>query len=680
VTQHVQFLLLGLGGGAVIAALAIGLVLTYRASGVVNFAHAALGMWIAYTYLGLRADGRLIVPIIGLPDRISLLPDGYRFSWATALGISLALAAVYGLVVYVLAFRPLRNAPALAKVVASLGLFLYLLAVADLRIGAQGAVVSKTERILGDDVVRIVGIAVPQDRLWLLAIVVVVTVVLVSVFRYTRFGLATRAAAESEKGAVLLGYSPDRLAAINWMVSAVLAGGAVILIAPIAGLNPSATSLLIVPALAAALVGGFRSFTLTAVAGLAIGMVQSEVLNLRTQWDWLPDIGLQMGIPLVLIIITMAVRGETLPTRATLHEGRFPRAPRPRHPVVSVSALALVAIVALLVLDSSWRQGIIISTVTAVIALSIVVLTGYVGQISLMPMALAGISAFAMIKLSASAHVGFPWSPLLATLLAVAVGLVVGIPAVRVRGMNLAIATLAAAVAVEELVLKWNWFAGGLGGAKVPRPRLFGIDLGIQATGDAFPRPAFGILAVVVLAAATLVVAHLRRGRTGLRWLAVRGNERAAAAAGVDVRQVKLRAFALSSALAGLGGTLLAYEYDTLSVNSFTVFQSLALLAVTYLGGIASLGGVLVAGVMTQGGVLTAAIGGESSQAQFAINGLLLIVVAVVYPEGISGAIGAFVARARRRRVTSESTDGPPQPTEHGSRAPASPEASRSGP
>ncbi len=119
------------------------------------------------------------------------------------------------------------------------------------------------------------------------------------------------------------------LAAVNWMLGAVLAGGAVILIAPIAGLNPSATSLLIVPALAAALVGGFRSFGLTMAAGLAIGMVQSEVLNLRTQWDWLPDIGLQMGIPFVLIIVTMVVRGETLPTRATLHHGRFPRAPRP---------------------------------------------------------------------------------------------------------------------------------------------------------------------------------------------------------------------------------------------------------------------------------------------------------------------------------------------------------------
>ncbi len=140
------------------------------------------------------------------------------------------------------------------------------------------------------------------------------------------------------------------------------------------------------------------------------------------------------------------------------------------------------------------------------------------------------------------------------------------------------------------------------------------------------------------------MIAHLRRGRTGLRWLAVRGNERAAEAAGVDVRQVKLRAFALSSLLAGLGGTLLAYEYDTLSVNSFTVFQSLALLAITYLGGIASLGGVLVAGLLTQGGVLTAAIGGQSSETQFAVNGLLLIVVAAVYPEGISGAITALFA------------------------------------
>ncbi len=654
--DHLQYLLLGLGGGAVIAGLALGLLLTYRASGVVNFAHAALGMWIAYSYLALRRDGDLLLPVIGLPDTVSLLPEGYRFSWATALLIAMVLASVYGLVIHALVFRPLRHAPSLAKVVASLGLFLYLLAIADLRTGDQGAALTRTEALLPDGVVTIAGLEVPQDRIWLLALVVVVTGSLAALYHLSRFGLATRAAAENEKGAVLLGHSPDRLAAANWMLASMLAGAAVILIAPIAGLNPSATSLLIVPALAAALLGGFRSFVGTSAAGLAIGMVQSEVLNLRTDWTWLPDLGFQQGLPFLLIVAALVWRGESLPTRSTLRTGHFPRSPRPVRVGWWATGLAGAAIVGLLTLGSDWRQAIIVSSVFALIALSIVVLTGYVGQISLMPMALAGIGAFAMIKLTASGGVPFPLAPLLAALVAVGVGLIAGVPAVRVRGMNLAIATLAAAVAIEELVLKWGWFTGGLEGADVPTPRLFGIDLGISATGGDFPRAAFGILCVVVLAATAVIVANLRRSSTGLRWLAVRANERAAAAAGVDVARTKLGAFAFSSFLAGLGGTLLAYQYDTLSVNSFLVFQSLALLAVTYLGGIASIAGALVAGAMTDGGLLSVATGGGGNQTQFAINGLALIAVAALYPEGITGAAYRLVERLGLR----ESATGDP--------------------
>jgi branched-subunit amino acid ABC-type transport system permease component len=649
VTDHLQYLLLGLGGGAVIAALALGLLLTYRASGVVNFAHAATGMWLAYTYLALRRDGDLLLPIIGLPDEVTLLPEGYRFSWATALAITMVLAAVYGLVIHTLVFRPLRHAPALAKVVASLGLFLYLLAIADLRTGDQGAALTRTESLLPDGVVEVAGLDVPQDRIWLTVLVLAVTAGLAALYHLSRFGLATRAAAENEKGAILLGHSPDRLAAANWVLATMLAGAAVILIAPIAGLNPSATSLLIVPALAAALLGGFRSFVVTAAAGLAIGMVQSELLNLRTEWGWLPDIGFQQGLPFLLIVATLVWRGESLPTRSTLRTGHFPRSPSPGHATWWAVGLTAVAVAALLTLGSEWRQAIIVTSIFALIALSIVVLTGYVGQISLMPMALAGISAFAMIKLSTSADLPFPLAPLLAAGLAVAVGLVAGVPAVRVRGMNLAIATLAAAVAIEELVLKWGWFTGGLEGATVPTPELFGVDLGISATGTDFPRPAFGILCVAVLAAAAVGVANLRRGSTGLRWLAVRANERAAAAAGVDVTRTKLGAFATSSFLAGLGGSLLAYQYDTLSVNSFLVFQSLSLLAVTYLGGIAALGGALVAGVMTDGGLLSAALGRRGGETQFAVNGLLLIVVAIVYPDGVTGALYRVMATLRRR-------------------------------
>jgi branched-subunit amino acid ABC-type transport system permease component len=667
-SQHLQYLLLGLGGGAVIAALALGVLLTYRASGVVNFAHAAMGMFLAYTYFALRQHGELLNPLIIGPDKIRLLPGPtsepgqqilYRFSPGTALAITMALAALYGLIVYWLVFRPLREAPTLARVAASLGLFLYLLAIAKMRLGAQGATVARPDALLPDDVVAVFGIQIQQDRLWLAGFVVVVTAALALVYHRSRFGLATRAAAESEKGAVLIGLSPTRLAAVNWMLATMLAGLAVILIAPIANINPGTTSLLIVPALAAALLGRFRSFTITAAAGVGIGMVQSEILNLRSQWGWLPDLDLQQALPFLIIIVTMAVRGESLPTRASLREGRFPRSPRPQHLTMWTLGLGSLAVVAMLTLGSNWRQGVIVTTTTALIALSVVLLTGYVGQISLMPMALAGIASFAMVKLSVDFGVPFPIAPLLAALVAVGVGLVAGLPAVRVRGMNLAIATLAAAVAIEELVLKWGWFAGGRGGTIVPPPTLGPIDLGVSAAGADFPRRAFGILCIVVLAVCALAVANLRRSPTGLRFLAVRANERAAASAGVDVTRTKLVAFAVSSFLAGLGGCLYAYGHPNLSADSFVVFQSLALLAITYLGGIAAVGGALLAGVFADGGVLSAAMGSGASDVQFAVNGLVLMVVAVVYPEGITGALYALARRLRRGgRTGSTSADG----------------------
>ena len=535
-SSHLQYLLLGTGGGAVIAALALGIVLTYRASGVVNFAHAAMGMFLAYTYGTLRQSGEVLNPVLVGPSRIPLLPScstdiadatcSYRFSPGTAFAITMGLAALYGLVIYVLAFRPLRSAPTLAKVVASLGLFLYLLAIANMRIGSQGAALSLPENLLPSSVVRILGVDIQQDRLWLALVVVVVTALLAALYRYTRFGLATRAAAESEKGAVLVGISPNRVAAVNWMLATMLAGAAVILFAPITSINPATTSLLFVPAVAAALIGRFRSFAVTAAAGLAIGMLQSELANIHGSLSWLPQVNWQAGLPFLIIIATMAIRGDALPSRGTLGHGHFPTSPRPRRVLLWTSVLAAAGVVALLTLDSSWRGAIIVSTTTAVIALSVVVLTGYVGQISLMPMALAGISAFAMVRFTADWHIPFPFAPLLAGLLAVVIGLVVGLPAVRVRGLNLAIATLAAATAIEELVLKWSWLTGGEQGSTVTPPTLFGADLGISATGSANNRPAFGILCIVVLVLVVLLVANLRRSPTGLHWLGVRANER----------------------------------------------------------------------------------------------------------------------------------------------------------
>lgn len=635
----------------------------YRASGVVNFAHAALGMYVAFAYFELRRTGELVLPILGLPDRVAFSHVSTDAATGVTTGVPtvafslascLALGAVVGLVVYVLVFRPLRHAPALARVVASLGLLLYLMALAGIRFGGTGAATGGgTEHVLPAHPVEALGTLVPQDRFWLAALTIGATAGLWALYRYTRFGLSTRAASESEKGAVLIGISPDALGAVNWMIAGALAGGAVILAsgAGIVRLSPAEVAFLIVPAVAAALVGGFESFTITAAVGLAIGLAQSALVKLQADWAWLPDVGLQAGLPFIVILLTMAMRGQTLPDRGMLAVGRFPHSPRPVAVGPTTVVLVAAGVAGLLTLESDWRMAIITSTIAVLICLSIVVLTGYVGQISLAPLALAGIAAFAMVKLTADFSVPFPIAPLLGALAATGVGLLAGIPAVRVRGLNLAIVTLAAAVAIEELIFKWEWFTGGLGGTPVPAPSLFGIDLGISARGNAFPRPAFGLLCLLVVSVCGVLVANLRRSPTGLRWLAVRANERAAAAAGVDVAGAKMAAFGVSSFLVGLGGALLAYQRQNLSVSSFTVFQSLGFLAVTYIGGVAGIAGALVAGALTQGGIITVLTGGDStSQYQFALNGVVLIVVAIVYQDGLAGAAGRLLRRLPRKR------------------------------
>jgi len=306
-------------------------------------------------------------------------------------------------------------------------------------------------------------------------------------------------------------------------------------------------------------------------------------------------------------------------------------------------------VLGLLTLGSDWRGAIIVSGIAAVLSLSVVVITGYVGQISLAQYALAGISAFMVVRITEGMGIHFPFTPILAALVAVAAGLIVGIPAVRVRGINLAIATLAAAVAIEELVFKWQWFTGGLVGSRVEAPTLFGWDLSANLAGE-FERWQFGLLVVVVTALLFIAVGNLRRGNTGVRWLAVRSNERAAAAAGINVAGTKLRAFAVSSFIAGLGGTLIAYRQPTLTPGDFLVIASLVALALAYLAGITSLAGAALAGAMFNAGLLTVAlehINEGSSEYQFTVNGLLLIVVAVVYPSGITGAMRQAYHRRR---------------------------------
>ncbi len=635
--NHITFLILGLGSGAVIALLAIGVVIAHRASHVVNFAHAATGMYVAFAYYELRATGDLVLPILGLPSRVGLVA---RPTTATALLICLLLAAALGALMYLLIFRFLRDAPPLARVVASLGLLLYLIAIVGLRFGTGGSAALVIEGPLPDHLIIFGDLRVPADRYLLALIAVGITALLVAVNRWTRFGLATSAVAGNERGAVLMGISPNAIGVANWMLASVLSGLCIILAAPVIRLDPSTTSLLIVPAIAAALPGRLNSLPIALFSGLAIGMVQSELLNLQREWEWLPNIGLQQGVPFLVILLSLWFGGGMMPRRDELLSSGLPIVGSGRAtPFVALGAAA-AAIAATMLLGSEWRTGIIVSAISTIMALSVVVVTGYVGQISLAIYAIAGMAAFAMVRFTDDLGVPFPFAPVLGVLVAVVAGQIATLPAIRVRGLNLAIATLAAAVAVEELVFKLGWFTGGLTGSEVSSPTLFGADLGIAAVGDAFPRRTFGVVVILIAALAMVAVANLRRGVVGRQWLAVRSNERAAAASGINVVQAKVIAGAVSSALAGTAGVLLAYQRQIVSVGSFLVFASLVAVALAYLAGITTPSGALIAGCLAAGGLLTVTLDQLSDGAsdyQFAVSGLFLIVAAVRVPRGITG-------------------------------------------
>ncbi len=403
-----------------------------------------------------------------------------------------------------------------------------------------------------------------------------------------------------------------------------------ILVAPITGLDPVTTTLLVVPALAAALVGRLVSFGATVAAALALGMAQSELLLLQDQHAWIPRSGIREAIPLVVILVALALgAGSTLARARGAGVGhRLPRAGRPRHVGPWAAAGALGAGVAVFALHGQDRLALDTSLVGALVCLSIVVLTGWSGQISLAQMAFAGVAGFSLSRLTVQAGIPFPVAPLLAAALAAAAGLVVGLPALRARGTSLAVVTLAGGVVVEEAVFKIPVLTGGFGGSPVPAPALFGAQL--DPSG-----PGFGLFVVGVLVVAAVTLARVRAGPFGRRLLAVRADERAAAAAGVAVTGTRLRAFALSAWLAGVAGALLGYQQGQLSFGSFGALVSLAYLAVAYLGGIAGIAGALVAGLLLPNGLAFTVL--DLGRYQLLVSGIGLVVVTVLAPGGLTG-------------------------------------------
>jgi ABC-type branched-subunit amino acid transport system ATPase component/branched-subunit amino acid ABC-type transport system permease component len=622
-STFIEFGLIGLGTGGLYALLGQGIVLIYRASGVINFAQGAIAAVGGYFFYELTAN--------------------HGWAWVPALIAAGVVGAALGAAIQLGVMRPLRGSSPLTRVIATTGVFTILVEIGFLRYG------SNTEFVLPflpDGFVSIGGGAtVGVDRFILLGIAVALTALLWATYRFTRFGLATSAVAENELNAGALGISPDRVALINWTVGSALAGVVGALISAIIALSPETSALLVVPALAAAMIGGFRSFPITLLGGLVIGVIEAELTNYVTAPGWAPSTGF------LVIAVWIIVRGRALPLRGHLLE-RLPRVGLPRlgAPALGLGLFASFVVVALG--SQTTQDSVALSAGYGLICLSLVLLTGYAGQISLAQFALAGVGALVAGRLSEAQHFSMLAAAACGVLAAMGAGIVFGLPALRTRGISLAVVTLGLGVAFQNIVLGNDSYLGGINGTTIASESIFGFSL------NPIHHPArFAVMAVLVLAAAMVVVANLRKGSFGRRMLAVRGNERAAAALGIDVRLIKLAAFAISSGLAALGGVLLAYQDPVVQFDQFNVVASIGALVQTVIIGIGFLQSAVVGGLGNPQGFLPQilnGLGGNVSDYVLLASGLLLLVTLVFAPNGIAAKgnpLSPLIALIDRRRT-----------------------------
>jgi len=563
VHEFLQFLVVGVVVGAIYFVAASGLVVTYATSGVFNFAHGALGMVAAFSYWALHVA-------LGWPAVPALLV------------IVLVGGPVAGALLERLLMRRLQGAPTLSTIGVTIGLLLAL-------VGAASFLWNQTEtRVVPGffgptSAVGVLGVEISYDQLTVMAVAIAVAGSIWFLLHRTRLGVAMRAVVDDPELVALSGVSPAGAARAGWMLGASLAALAGVLwVDSGEDLAILTLTLLVVNGYAAAIVGRLRSLPLTFLGAIALGIaVNMGIGYLPQNWQ-----DLQSTMPMVLLFLVLLV----------LPLGRLrsvERVPALRLPVASlrtslIGAGALIAVGVAVSRLLSPNEIILVSfgVAFAIIALSLVPLTGYAGQISCCQLTFAGIGAFAMARVGGDDS---PLGLLAAIAVAGAVGALIALPAIRFQGLYLALGTLAFAVAMDSGFFETSHFGGYGGVLQVGRAPIFGPQF---SSGRAYL-----VLLAVVYALAAVGVLALRRSRFGRRLVASHDSSIAASTTGVSVARTRLAVFVLSASLAGLGGALLGGVYFIAEPSDYQMLLSLSMLLLVTIWGVRSVSGVLIAGL-----------------------------------------------------------------------------------
>ncbi|MBN2623277.1 MAG: ABC transporter permease [Acidimicrobiales bacterium] len=593
-----QYTILGLVAGGVYGIAASGLVVTYTTSGIFNFAHGAVAMLSAFTYWQLR----------------------FGWDWPAPLALVVVLgvlAPLLGALLYGVVMRGLRGTSEVARIVVPVSVMLGFLALSTWVWDPT----PRSPRLFlmffgAGNTVSIGGVNLAWHEITAVVIAVVVALGLRFLFFGTRTGVAMRAVVDDPDLLELNAGRPERLAMASWALGAFLAALAGVLITPMMGsaMSAHALTLLVIDAFAAAMFGRLRSVPRTFVGALVLGLLGSYVIGYfpSDRWTWTGNF--RVSLPMITLFVVLLFLPQDRLRGATVLRSRE----RYRLPSVRTAVVAAVVLVA-----GMWLlRGILAPTAVnhmafgmsmAVIALSLVLLTGYAGEINLAVLSFGAIGAIIVHHFGVSGSGGDARSTLFgyaaAAVVCALVGALVALPSLRLRGLYLALSTMAFGVFVSNMLLRditerqlpllhtrFSIFpSGNLG---VPRPKFGPVDLVAMPTFLMFLTVLFAVLGVGLIA--------LRHSSYGRRLTAMKDSPAASATLGQSLVTLKLSVFMLSAAIAGVGGALMTAQIGSANLDRFDIFLSLTLLMLTVVGGIGYVSGALFGGIAA--GVLFVAL------------------------------------------------------------------------
>ncbi|HEX3841855.1 MAG TPA: ABC transporter permease [Acidimicrobiales bacterium] len=650
------FAIPGIPYGCTYAIVAVGLVLTYQATGVFNFAFGAQAYTSAFVYTKLVQNEQLPV-------------------WLAFLLSVVVLAPLLGLIFDRFLFRKIPNTNTTAKLVTGISLFVGIPALLPVLFGSQNQYNSPSI-LFNPNTVYFRVAQTPVNGIYLSSVVVtaVVLVALVVLMRFTNLGLQMRGAVESRRLVQLDGVNSGRVIATAWAVSSLLAGLAGVLLAPIYGqLQAQDYATLLVAAFAAAAWAALRSFPIAALVGILMGVADTVLQGYLPATSSLSAAVLP-SLPFIVLVLALLL----VPGMRRLHDDSDPLSsvdPPPPPTTASLRApqLSRVIRIAWYVLlagfivsmlswmpktwESVFNSGLAFST----IFLSITLITGMGGQLSLAQATLAGVGAFTAAQLANHLGLNFLAGALVGAILAAAVAVILALASLRLKGLGLALMTIAAALFFDNSIFSEIGVSHGV--ALTVANKWVGLGILNSNGHNLF------IMLIIVLVICVAAVTLVGNGTTGRFLAAQRGSETAAAGIGINITWQRIQIFALSGAVAGIGGTMLVIQQQTVNAMQFNYQLGLAFVVIVITTGVSTIEGAIQAGmgyVVVQQ-ILT------YLPARYGGNGLTFVLFAagaltyVAHPEGILEYQKRRWTMRFQRLILPGSSSGPPTPPVGGS-------------